>query len=98
MEIGFSRGPGKTLIVRLGWNWNIAEGVPLTKELQQKVEASLPPEQVIFDAQELGTWDSSPYGRQQEGWSYHVVRCHPRPRASQHFRKSRKQRKYNSYC
>jgi phospholipid/cholesterol/gamma-HCH transport system permease protein len=59
MDISISRDPDNTLVVRLGGDWNIANGLQSTEELQKQIAATPRPERVAFDGRELGDWDSS---------------------------------------
>ena len=59
MDISFSREPDNTFLVRLGGNWNTADGLPSTEQLQKQIGSTPVPEQVAFDTRELGAWDSS---------------------------------------
>lgn len=57
--MGFQREPGNTLMVRIGGDWSIADGLPPTDELKRQVSSKPVPERVAFDASRLGEWDSS---------------------------------------
>ena len=59
MDISFSREPDNTFVVRLGGNWNIADGLPSAEDLQKQVASTPSPGRVAFDGRELGDWDSS---------------------------------------
>ncbi len=59
MDISFSRQPADTFIVKLGGNWNIADGLPSTEQLQKQIGAAPVPARVVFDTRGLGDWDSS---------------------------------------
>jgi len=59
MDISFSRQPADRFIVKLGGNWNIADGLPSTEQLQKQIGAAPAPARVVFDTRGLGDWDSS---------------------------------------
>jgi phospholipid/cholesterol/gamma-HCH transport system permease protein len=59
MDIGFSRQPDNTLMVQLGGNWNIADGLPSTERLKEQIGSTPSPARVVFDARGLTGWDSS---------------------------------------
>ena len=59
MNVSFNREPDNTLTVRIGGNWNIADGLPSTDELKRQIVSRPAPERVAFDTRELGDWDSS---------------------------------------
>ena len=59
MDISFSREPDNTFLVRLGGNWNIADGLPSTEQLQKQIGSTPSLGRVAFDTRELGEWDSS---------------------------------------
>jgi phospholipid/cholesterol/gamma-HCH transport system permease protein len=59
MDISFSRQADNTFIVKLGGNWNIADGLPSTEQIQQLIGAAPAPARIVFDTTGLGDWDSS---------------------------------------
>ena len=59
MDISFSLDPDNTLVVRLGGDWNIAQGLPSAEELQNKIATNPQLEKVALDGSGLGGWDSS---------------------------------------
>ena len=59
INVSFNREPDNTLTVRIGGNWNIADGLPSTDELKRQIVSRPAPERVAFDTRELGDWDSS---------------------------------------
>jgi phospholipid/cholesterol/gamma-HCH transport system permease protein len=59
MEIGFDRTADDTLVIRLGGNWNIREGLAPTDELENRLGTKPLPSRIAFDTAALGDWDSS---------------------------------------
>jgi phospholipid/cholesterol/gamma-HCH transport system permease protein len=58
-EIVFNRGADNTLLLRIGGNWTIADGMPSTDEIEKQIGSKPAPERAAFDTRELGGWDSS---------------------------------------
>ena len=58
-DIILNREPDNTLMVRIGGNWTIAAGMPSTDEIEKQIGSTSAPGRVVFDARELGDWDSS---------------------------------------
>jgi phospholipid/cholesterol/gamma-HCH transport system permease protein len=59
MDISFDREPDNTLVVRIGGDWSIADGLPSTDELKRQIGSKPAPGRVAFDTSELACWDSS---------------------------------------
>ncbi len=59
MDIAFDRRADDTLVVHLGGNWNIANGLAATDELEKLLATKPLPAKVAFEAGKLGDWDSS---------------------------------------
>ncbi|SPF46344.1 conserved membrane hypothetical protein [Syntrophobacter sp. SbD1] len=59
MNIRFDREPDNTLVVRIGGDWSIADGLPSTDELKRQIGSKPAPGRVAFDTSELACWDSS---------------------------------------
>lgn len=59
MEIGFDRTLDDTLVIRIGGNWHIREGLAPTEELESRLGTKPLPSRVSFDTSALGDWDSS---------------------------------------
>ena len=59
MDISFERTADDTVLIRIGGNWNIGSGLPSTDEFERRLEIKPLPARVVFDASELGDWDSS---------------------------------------
>ena len=57
-EIALNREPDNTLVVRIGGNWSIADGLPSTDEIEKQIGSKPAPKRVAFDARTLGDWDS----------------------------------------
>ncbi len=60
-EPGFhlARNGAGTLLVRLAGSWTIAEGIPSTAEIAREIESDPRIRRVIFDTENLQSWDSS---------------------------------------
>jgi len=58
-DIGFSLESSNTLIVRIGGNWSIADGLSTLDEFKRQIEFKPTPEKVVFDTRQLRDWDSS---------------------------------------
>ena len=58
-EIGVEVGTDGTLRVHLKGRWNLANGVPSTRVLDEALGGSPPPRAVRFDTARLLSWDSS---------------------------------------
>jgi phospholipid/cholesterol/gamma-HCH transport system permease protein len=58
-EIDVELGADRTLCVRLAGRWDLGDGLPSTRLVEQALEASHPPRAVSFEAAGLVSWDSS---------------------------------------
>ena len=58
-EIDVELGADRTLCVRLAGRWELADGLPSTRLVEQALRASQPPRAVSFEAARLVSWDSS---------------------------------------
>lgn len=59
MNISFDRAAENTVVVRIGGDWNIANGLPQMGEFEGRLGSEPLPARVVFDAGKLGAWDSS---------------------------------------
>ena len=59
MDISFDRTSDDAVLIRIGGNWSIADGLPSTDELERRLETEPLPARIEFDAGKLGDWDSS---------------------------------------
>jgi len=57
--IGFSIQDAETLVIQLGGNWRIQQGLPHHPDLQQKIASAGRVRRIAFDTQDLKVWDSS---------------------------------------
>ena len=58
-EIDVELGADRTLCVRLAGRWELADGLPSTRLVEQALRASHRPRAVSFEAARLVSWDSS---------------------------------------
>ena len=58
-EIGVEIGADGTLRIHLEGRWNLAEGLPSTRRLDEALRSSPPPRAVTFETAKLISWDSS---------------------------------------
>jgi len=56
--LNFSRAPEGVLVIELAGNWTINDKLPLLSDVQKEIEKGLLPVQIVFDAKDLGKWDS----------------------------------------
>ena len=49
----------RTLRIRLGGRWTLAEALPSTRLVEEALQGAPPPRAVTFETAELGSWDSS---------------------------------------
>jgi phospholipid/cholesterol/gamma-HCH transport system permease protein len=58
-ELSFQRDERQALKIRLAGDWTLAQGLPPTRELRQAIEGPPKPSRVVFDARDIGDWDSA---------------------------------------
>ncbi len=59
MDINFDRTADDTILIRIGGNWNIENGLPSTDEFERVAGTKPLPARIAFDTTQLGDWDSS---------------------------------------
>src|SRR5437762_12375401 len=58
-EIGVEMGTDRTLRIHLQGRWDLAEGLPSTRFLEDALQGSPPPRAISFETAKLVSWDSS---------------------------------------
>lgn len=58
-EIDLELATDRTLRIRLGGRWTLADGIPSTRRIEDALTSSPPPRAVAFGAERLVAWDSS---------------------------------------
>ena len=57
-DLAFGRPSENSLTLRLAGNWTIGKVIPSPEEVQKQVDSGLPLQQITFDTDKLGSWDS----------------------------------------
>jgi phospholipid/cholesterol/gamma-HCH transport system permease protein len=57
--IGIDLAPDRTARIRLAGRWSLAERLPSTRDIEDRLAGSPPPRGVTFDTARLASWDSS---------------------------------------
>src|SRR5690349_17437237 len=58
-ELAFDRPSSDQLVVRIAGPWRMSSGVPDSEDLAQTLTAEPAPKRIVFEARELGPWDSA---------------------------------------
>src|ERR1700722_3301052 len=57
-ELSFARADDSTLVVRIAGDWHLRHGLPNAATVEKQLDTAPKPSKLIFEASDLGEWDS----------------------------------------